>query len=425
MASTARGDEETKEYFDEADVLSEKIEKLANMIKASEHFIAFTGAGISTAAGIPDFRSGKDTALKTGAGVWTKRAADKKGEKYKQGKSIRDKLQALPTKSHMSLLKLEQEGLLKHLISQNCDGLHRRSGFPVDKLSEVHGNTNLEYCRNCGKQYLRDYRCRVINRSASHLTGRKCTKGKCRGQLLDSVINFGQALPQKPLDDGFENAEMADLCLVLGSSCTVNPAADMPRKVGERGKNLVIVNLQATPLDFYACMRINAKIDDVMVPLMKNLGLDIPEFSLKRFITFRIVGPEKQGYYLQVQAVDSDGTSYELFTKGTLITPKRTTVLPEPLQFPVEEVNLLQKSKLKLEFFGNYAEPSLDLALGTILEPLLANMSSTGTNRDTELINLTFEYDPITRVWTLGGKSLESVMGKSVEALGEDEKKTE
>jgi len=425
MASTARGDEETKEYFDEADVLSDKIEKLANMIKASEHFIAFTGAGISTAAGIPDFRSGKDTALKTGAGVWTKRAADKKGEKYKQGKSIRNKLQALPTKSHMSLLKLEQEGLLKHLISQNCDGLHRRSGFAVEKLSEVHGNTNLEYCRNCGKQYLRDYRCRVINRSASHLTGRKCTKGKCRGQLLDSVINFGQMLPKKPLNDGCENAEKADLCLVLGSSCTVNPAADMPRTVGEKGKNLVIVNLQATPLDFYACMRINAKIDDVMVPLMKKLGLDIPKFSLKRFITFRIVGPKKQGYYLQVQAVDSDGTSYELFTKGTLITPKQTTVLPEPLQFPVEEVNLLQESKIKLEFFGNYAEPSLDLALGTILEPILSKMSSPRANGDTELINLAFEYDPITRVWTLGGKSLESVMGKSGEALGEDEKKTE
>jgi len=264
-----------------------------------------------------------------------------------------------------------------------------------------------------------------MNRSASHLTGRKCTKGKCRGQLLDSVINFGQMLPKKPLNDGWENAEKADLCLVLGSSCTVTPAADMPRTVGERGKNLVIVNLQATPIDVYACMRINAKIDDVMVPLMRKLGLDIPQFSLKRFITFRIVGPEKQGYYLQVQAIDSDGTSYELFTKGTLITPKQTTVLPEPLQFPVEEVNLLQESKIKLEFFGNYAEPSLDLALGTILEPILSKMSSPRANGDTELINLAFEYDPITRVWTLGGKSLESVMGKSGEALGEDEKKTE
>merc|ERR1711879_398131 len=93
--------------------------------------------------------------------------------------------------------------------------------------------------------------------------------------------------------------------------------------VGKRGKNLVIVNLQATPIDRYACMRINAKIDDVMIPLMKKLEFDIPEFSLQRFITFRIVRSEKKEFYLQVQGVDSDGTSYELFTKGRLKTPKK------------------------------------------------------------------------------------------------------
>jgi len=425
MASTARNEEETKEYFDKEDVLSEKIEKLANMIKASKHFIAFTGAGISTSAGIPDFRSGKDTVLETGAGVWTRRAADNEGQKYKEGKSIRNKLQALPTKSHMSLVKLEQEGLLKHLISQNCDGLHRRSGFPIGSLSEVHGNTNLEYCRKCGKQYLRDFRCRIMNRSSSHLTGRRCTKGKCRGQLLDSVINFGQRLPEKPLNDGNENAEKADLCLVLGSSCTVRPAANMPRTVGTRGKDLVIVNLQATPIDHWSCMRINAKIDDVMVPLMKKLGLDIPEFSLRRFITFRIVGPEKKGYYLQIQGVDSDGTSYELFTKGTLVTPKQTIVLPEPLQFPVKQADLLRDSTIKLEFFGNYAEPSLELHLGKILEPLLSKISSIESREDRNLVKLSFEYDPMTQVWTSGGKSLKSLMGKNPEALAEDEKKVE
>jgi len=424
MAHTARNDEETKEYFDNADVLTRKIDKLADMIKASKHFIVFTGAGISTAAGIADYRSGKDTVLKTGAGVWTKEAADKIGEKYKKGKTLKDWLRAIPTKSHMSLVKLEQEGLLKHLISMNCDGLHRRSGFPVGSFSELHGNTNLEYCEKCGQQYLRDFKIKRLQRY-SKLTGRKCTKGKCKGRLLDSDIMFGESLPMKPLKDGFDNAEKADLCLVLGSSLTVTPAADMPRTVGVRGKNLVIVNLQATPLNGYAAMIINAKIDDVMVRLMTKLGLDIPQFRLKRFITFDIVGTQKQGYCLQVKAVDGDGTPFELFNKGTLITPKQTTDQTEPLEFPVKEVNLLRKSKIKLEFFGHYAEPNLELHLGKILEPLLSKMSSIGIKKDTELISLAFEYDPMTRVWTSGGKSLESLMGKNVEALAEDEKKTE
>jgi len=424
MAHTARNDEETKEYFDKADVLTSKINKLADMIKASKHFIVFTGAGISTAAGIADYRSGKDTVLKTGAGVWTKEAADKIGEKYKKGKTLKDWLRAIPTKSHMSLVKLEQEGLLKHLISMNCDGLHRRSGFPVGSFSELHGNTNLEYCEKCGQQYLRDFKIKRLQRY-SKLTGRKCTKGRCKGRLLDSDIMFGESLPMKPLKDGFDNAEKADLCLVLGSSLTVTPAADMPRRVGVRGKNLVIVNLQATPLNGYAAMIINAKIDDVMVGLMTKLGLDIPQFRLKRFITFDIVGTQTQGYCLQVKAVDSDGTPFELFNKGTLITPKQTIDQTEPLQFPVKEVNLLRKSKIKLDFFGHYAEPSLELQLGKILEPLLSEMSSIGIKKDTKLISLAFEYDPMTRVWTSGGKSLESLMGKNVQALAEDEKKKE
>jgi len=306
----------------------------------------------------------------------------------------------------------------------NCDGLHRRSGFPVGSFSELHGNTNLEYCEKCGQQYLRDFKIKRLQRY-SKLTGRKCTKGRCKGRLLDSDIMFGESLPMKPLKDGFDNAEKADLCLVLGSSLTVTPAADMPRRVGVRGKNLVIVNLQATPLNGYAAMIINAKIDDVMVRLMTKLGLDIPQFRLKRFITFDIVGTQTQGYCLQVKAVDSDGTPFELFNKGTLITPKQTTDQTEPLQFPVKELNLLRKSKIKLDFFGHYAEPSLELQLGKILEPLLSEMSSIGIKKVTELISLSFEYDPLTRVWTSGGKSLESLMGKNVQALAEDEKKTE
>ena len=148
MASSAHStEEEKKEYFDPEDVLEQKITRLAEIIKKSKHFIAFTGAGISTSAGVPDFRSGVNTVLETGPGAWEK-AALKINAKPRRTVPM---LQAIPTPTHMSLVQLERSGLLKFLISQNVDGLHRRSAFPPEKLAELHGNTNLEVCKKCGK----------------------------------------------------------------------------------------------------------------------------------------------------------------------------------------------------------------------------------------------------------------------------------
>lgn len=121
MADTARSAEEEIEYFDSAKELDVKVTKLAKMIKKSKHFTAFTGAGISTSAGIPDFRSGVNTVLDTGAGAWAKAAAIKKGIDVKPKKrlNIKSTLQAIPTPTHMALVKLNQQEILKYLISQN------------------------------------------------------------------------------------------------------------------------------------------------------------------------------------------------------------------------------------------------------------------------------------------------------------------
>ena len=160
MADTAiKNEEEKKEYFDEPKVLKEKVQKLAMYILASEHFCTFTGAGISTAAGIPDYRSGANTVLNTGAGCWEKLAAIQKAKKEgtlknepaKKGSLKVGMTKAYPTKCHMSLVALMEAGFLKHVISQNLDGLHRRSGIPAENLSEVHGNSNLEVCLKCKK----------------------------------------------------------------------------------------------------------------------------------------------------------------------------------------------------------------------------------------------------------------------------------
>jgi NAD-dependent protein deacetylases, SIR2 family len=124
-------EEEKKEYFDTEEELERKVAILTDLVKKSKHFIAFTGAGISTAAGIPDFRGGVNTVLPTGPGAWEKLATktDKKGTIRK------NPIRAIPTLSHMALVKLEREGILKFLISQNTDGLHRRSGLEISRDS--------------------------------------------------------------------------------------------------------------------------------------------------------------------------------------------------------------------------------------------------------------------------------------------------
>ena len=141
---TARPESETKEFFDDPQSLQIKIKTLAQLIKHSKHFVAFTGAGISTSAGIADFRSGLNTVLDTGAGKWAKERAVKEGKEnqIKKAKKKTDTFKAIPTKSHMALVGLMTNGpkYLKCLMSQNTDGLHRRSGIPVNQMSELHGN---------------------------------------------------------------------------------------------------------------------------------------------------------------------------------------------------------------------------------------------------------------------------------------------
>ena len=121
--------------------------------------MAFTGAGISTSAGIPDFRSGFDTVLETGPGAWEKAANLSKVPNNKV--IVKQSIQkAIPTDTHMSLVSLMEQGLLKLLISQNFDGLHRKSGIPPENIAELHGNTNLEICTKCQREFLRDFRVR-------------------------------------------------------------------------------------------------------------------------------------------------------------------------------------------------------------------------------------------------------------------------
>ena len=170
MASTAhKTDEEKKEHFDSPEVLENKISQLAQLVKFSKNFQVFTGAGLSTAAGIPDYRSGANTVLETGAGCWEKLANIQKARKNGTLKAepipksrFNATIQgALPTPGHMAIAELCRRDVCKYVISQNIDGLHLKSGVPESKMSELHGNTNLEICDSCGSRQLRDYRVRT------------------------------------------------------------------------------------------------------------------------------------------------------------------------------------------------------------------------------------------------------------------------
>lgn len=171
----------------------------------------------------------------------------------------------------MALVELMNQGYLKHIISQNIDGLHRKSGIPADKISELHGNTNLEVCEKCKRGYMRDFR--VRNGSKNHKTGRKCDNKACGGDLKDTIINFGENLDSQILEDGYNHGSCADIMLCLGSSLRVNPACDMVGETARRGGKVVIVNLQKTPYDHMAALVVHAKIDDFMQLVMDELNI--------------------------------------------------------------------------------------------------------------------------------------------------------
>ena len=216
--------------------LRQRIETLARWIFESKYLVVFTGAGISTESGLPDFR-GPD-------GIWTRQAKGLATESS-------DFSSAEPNVGHMAIGELQRLGKLVFLISQNVDNLHLKSGIRGDLLAELHGNISKLRCSHCQAQ---------VDRSAGLAT---CS---CGGKLVSSVVNFGQSLPQKTLADSYSHSEKCDLFLVVGSSLVVSPAADMPRVALESGARLVIINQGETPFDQLAHLRFWEGIGMVLPP---------------------------------------------------------------------------------------------------------------------------------------------------------------
>ena len=229
-----------------------RLKRLAGLILRSLKLVVFTGAGISTESGLPDFWGPK--------GLWTRRD---KGQPVDT--STRDWSKSEPNSGHRAITELQNLGKLKFLISQNIDNLHLKSGIRPELLAELHGNLTKLRCHKC--QFVMDN------------FGDRMKCPQCGGNMKSSVVDFGDSLPEKDLALAVCHSQDCDLFIVVGSSLVVTPAADMPRLALERGAILVIINQGETPLDDYAELLFAEKIGNVLPPavdLFKSL-MNSPE----------------------------------------------------------------------------------------------------------------------------------------------------
>ena len=223
--------------------LENRTQSLAEWLYESRYLVVFTGAGISTESGLPDFRGPN--------GLWTRRD---KGLPSKPMSRSWDSVE--PNSGHIAIFELQKMGKLKFLISQNVDNLHLKSGIDPDLLAELHGNMTKLRCTRCGK---------TVDKS----DGRAMCG--CGGRLVSSVVDFGEPLPERDLRLSFEHSRKSNLFIVVGSSLVVTPAADMPTEAIRSGAKLVIINQGETPFDNHANLRFNEGIGVVLPRAVKGL----------------------------------------------------------------------------------------------------------------------------------------------------------
>ena len=232
--------------------------QFVELIRAARRAVFFTGAGISTESGIPDFRSP--------GGMWSRvppidfqdfMASEEVRREAWRRKLVTDRAMraAQPNRGHRAVAQLVRDGVCACVITQNIDGLHQRSGVPEDKIVELHGNSTYAACLDCGSHHELDP---ILSAFQQSETLPLCAD--CGGIVKTATISFGQKMPLQAVQRAEQETFACDLFVVLGSSLVVFPAANLPRIAKANGARLVIVNREATDQDNLADLVIHAEI---------------------------------------------------------------------------------------------------------------------------------------------------------------------
>jgi NAD-dependent deacetylase len=237
------------------------LRKFVSLINAAARIVVFTGAGISTESGIPDFRSP--------GGIWTKqtpidfsdfmRSDQARRETWRRRFAMEPILrESAPNRGHRAVAELIRSGKAAAVVTQNIDGLHQDSGIPDDKVIELHGNTTYAHCLDCGSRY-------EIDALRIHFEQDQIVPHcACGGWVKTATISFGQTMPLNEMRRAERETLLADLFIAIGSSLVVYPAAGFPELAKRNGSSLVILNLQQTGLDDIADLVLNRPIGETL-----------------------------------------------------------------------------------------------------------------------------------------------------------------
>lgn len=244
-----------------------RIETTVDLLKESEHVVAFTGAGISTESGISDFRSP--------GGVWDRYRIItyqeflssqelRKGYWRMKNELYKELQHAKPNIAHTALAELEKIGKLKCLVTQNIDGLHQDAGSSADSVIELHGTNRKAICLGCGKQWPIEEIHEILGEAEFEPT---CDV--CNGYIKPATVSFGQAMPEAEMVRAIQCAQDCDLFLMIGSSLQVEPAASVPRVAHEHNAQLIYINQTATPTDHLARVIFRESASKVLGSILK------------------------------------------------------------------------------------------------------------------------------------------------------------
>jgi NAD-dependent deacetylase len=244
------------------------ISRLRDLIEDARRIVPFTGAGISTECGIPDFRSP--------GGVWTKNqpipfdafmaSREMRDEAWRRRFAMEENFaRAKPGRGHRALASLYRAGKVPGLVTQNIDNLHQASGIAADDVVELHGNTTYALCLDCAERYELAWVREKFEAASQHAPD--CA---CGGAIKTATVSFGQAMPVEAMERAEQLTKACDLFLAIGSSLVVWPAAGFPLMAKRNGARVVIINREATEFDDIADLVLHDDIGDVLGPFVSH-----------------------------------------------------------------------------------------------------------------------------------------------------------